>query len=190
MQIIAHRVNTRAELARIPSCFGVEVDLRSRGRRLVLQHGAMKDGEDFSDWLQGFRHRTLILNVKEEGLEERARSMVRTRGITDFFFLDLSFPSLVRLARSGEDRLAVRVSEYESVDTALSLAGKAAWVWLDCFTRLPWDRRMPERLAPFKVCLVSPEVEGHPLSWIPGFKRKLGGFEPAAVCTKRPDLWL
>jgi hypothetical protein len=190
MRVIAHRVNTSAALRKVPPEFGVEIDLRSRGRRIVVQHEAMKDGEDFGSWLGGFHHGTLILNMKEDGIEGRVRDAVLARGISDFFFLDLSFPALLRMALSGEDRVAVRVSEYECVETAVSLAGKAAWVWLDCFTRLPWDRRTAAALEPFKVCVASPELEGHPSSRIAGFKRKLAGFEFAAVCTKHPALWL
>ncbi|MBI4677633.1 MAG: hypothetical protein HY748_08620 [Elusimicrobia bacterium] len=191
MRIIVHRVNTSARLRRVPARYGVEIDLRSRGRRIVLQHEAMEDGEDFSRWLKGFRHGTLILNVKEDGIEDRVRRMVLARGIEDFFFLDLSFPALVRMTRRGERRVAVRVSEYEPLDTALRLRRKAAWVWLDCFTRLAWDRAAAEALATgFKVCVASPEVQGHPVSRIPSFKRALAGFEPAAVCTKVPERWL
>lgn len=190
MNIIVHRVNTSTALRQVPPGFGVEIDLRSRGRRVVAQHEAMADGEDFGSWLKGFRHRTLILNMKEDGIEDKVLSMVLGRGISDFFFLDLSFPALVRMVRAGERRVAVRVSEFESMETALALKGKASWVWLDCFTRLPWGRNMAAALKPFKVCVVSPELEGHPPSRIPAFRRKLGSFEPAAVCTKFPDLWL
>ncbi|MFP3701641.1 hypothetical protein SB758_39825, partial [Burkholderia sp. SIMBA_013] len=48
------------------------------------------------------------------------------------------------------------------METALSLAGMVEWIWVDCFTRFPLDRAPAQRLkdAGFKLCLVSPELQG------------------------------
>lgn len=194
MHIIAHRRNTLAELAATPTQYGVEMDLRSWGDRLVIHHDPFVEGEDFLPWIAAYRHGTLILNVKEEGLEQRLLAIMAERGIEDFFFLDQSFPFLVKTARTGERRCAVRVSEYESVDTALTLAGKVDWVWVDCFTRFPLDRADGRRLtdAGFRLCLVSPELQGRTdPAEIAAIRAHCAAEEiaVAAVCTKRPDLW-
>ncbi|WP_216073237.1 hypothetical protein, partial [Acinetobacter nosocomialis] len=73
-------------------------------------HDPFVAGERFDDWLRGYRHGTLILNVKEEGLEDALLARMQAAGISDFFFLDQSFPFLVRTSRRGERRCAVRVS--------------------------------------------------------------------------------
>jgi len=195
VRIIAHRRNTAAELAATPAEYGVEVDIRSFGERLIIHHDPFREGEDFETWMQSFRHGTLILNVKEEGLEARLIEIMRQRSVDDFFFLDQSFPFLVKWARNGEHRCAVRVSEFESVDTALTLAGKVDWVWVDCFTRFPLTTESAQRLqeAGFKLCLVSPELQGRPAETeIPQLRAQLASLRIAAeaVCTKRPDLWL
>ena len=119
---------------------------------------------------------------------------MRSKGHDDYFFLDQSFPFLVKWARAGEHRAAVRVSEFESVETALSLAGKVDWVWVDCFTKFPLSRDDAERLrhAGFRLCLVSPELQGYPAEVeIPKLIALLGerSISAEAVCTKRPDLW-
>ena len=192
MEIIAHRRNTIAELAATPHHFGVELDLRSQGDRIVIHHDPFAAGEDFAAWLEHFDHGTLILNVKEEGLETRLLAMMAEHDIEDFFFLDQSFPFLVRTARAGERRCAVRVSEYESIDTALALAGRIDWVWVDCFTRLPIGTADAHRLAQagFKLCLVSPELQGRDAATeIPAMRRATQRMDIAAVCTKRPELW-
>ncbi|MFX5705872.1 hypothetical protein ABTE52_23065, partial [Acinetobacter baumannii] len=75
----------------------------------------------------------------EEGLEDALLARMQAAGISDFFFLDQSFPFLVRTSRRGERRCAVRVAEFETVDTALTLAGSIDWVWVDCFTRFPLE---------------------------------------------------
>ena len=195
MEIIRHRRNTRAELRETPRAYGVEVDIRSRGRRLSIHHDPFEEGECFEAWLQEYEHGTLILNVKEEGLESQLVGLLRARGIERFFFLDQSFPFLIKTARAGESRCAVRVSEYESLDTALALSGLVQWVWVDCFTRFPLTSHDAQRLrdAGFKLCLVSPELQGREArAEIRALRAQLQALEldVDAVCTKAPELWL
>lgn len=194
MILIAHRRNTSVDLASTPTCYGVEIDLRSHDGRLVLAHDPFARGEDFETWLTSFRHRTLVLNVKEEGLESRLLSLMNERCIEDFFFLDQSFPFLVKTACAGERRCAVRVSEYESVETALAVAPLIDWAWVDCFRHLPLSAEDAARLkaAGLKLCLVSPELQGRT---DPGEIDALRGVLAEkgilldAVCTKRPERW-
>jgi hypothetical protein len=194
MQIIRHRRNTAQELSETPVRFGVEVDIRSYGDQLVIHHDPFIKGEDFARWLGGFRHQTLILNVKEEGLEDRLLTLVRAERIENFFFLDQSFPFLIKTINGGERRCAVRVSEFESVETAMSLAGKIDWIWVDCFTRLAMTEADAKELkkAGFKLCLVSPELQGRAsLRDIEDFQALLvdRAIDAEAVCTKMPELW-
>lgn len=194
MIIIAHRRNTKADLLSTPRHLGVEIDVRSSRDALYLHHDPFIPGEDLQDWLEAYDHRLLILNVKEEGLEERLLQQMAERGIEDFFFLDQTFPSLVKIANAGERRCAVRLSEYESVETVMALAGRVEWVWADCFTRLALTRRTEEMLhdAGFKICLVSPELQGRTTpSAIDALRLELqqAGITVDAVCTKRVELW-
>jgi hypothetical protein len=194
MKLIAHRKNTLAELRASPVQYGVEIDIRSYAGELVLHHDPFVKGESFEDWLAEYRHGTMILNVKEEGLEARLIELMQSRRIEDYFFLDQSFPFLVKWSRFGERRCAVRVSEYESVETALSLAGKVNWVWVDCFSRFPLQHADAARLqaAGFKLCLVSPELQGRDArSEIPQLHQLLSErqIRADAVCTKQPALW-
>lgn len=193
MHIIVHRRNLIAELDATPIEYGVEVDIRSLGDDLVIHHDPYVAGDRFQDWIARYRHGTLILNVKEEGLEARLLALMAKHGIVDFFFLDQSFPFLIRTARAGERRCAVRVSEYESVETALNLAGLIEWVWVDCFTTFPLDGATARRLtdAKLNLCLVSPELQGRHPDEIAALRALLDaeGVKATAVCTKRPDLW-
>lgn len=194
MKLIAHRRNSVAELQATPTHLGVEVDIRSSGQRLVIHHDPFSSGEDFVAWLDHYRHATLILNVKEEGLEQRLLELMAARGIEDFFFLDQSFPFLIKTARQGERRCAVRVSEYEQIGTALSLAGKIDWVWVDCFARFPLSEEDAFKLhgAGFKLCLVSPELQQRTdADEITALRQILRErrITPEAVCTKWPARW-
>jgi hypothetical protein len=167
----------------------LEIDLRSIGSRLVLQHDPYVEGEDFEAWLGGFAHDTLILNVKEEGLEARLLALMAQHRIENFFFLDQSFPFLIKTARSGERRCAVRVSEYESLQTVFALAGTVDWVWVDCFSRFPLSEPELRALhsAGFRTCLVSPELQGRrDPDEIRALARQFAAWQvaPSAVCTK------
>jgi hypothetical protein len=194
MKIIAHRRNKASELQATPTQYGIELDLRSQGQDVIIHHDPFAQGELFADWLNHYRHGTLILNVKEEGLEERLIGMMKECHIEDYFFLDQSFPFLIKWSGKGERRCAVRVSEFETIETALTLAGRVEWVWVDCFTRFPLNGAQARQLhnAGFKLCLVSPELQGRSAEQEIAALRQLlrsEGIAPEAVCTKRPDLW-
>jgi hypothetical protein len=194
MKIIVHRRNTISELLETDPRYGVEVDIRSTGHTLTVHHDPFSVGESFEAWLNAYQHGTLILNVKEEGLEVRLINLMAIKGIDDYFFLDQSFPILVKLSSGGERRCAVRVSEFEAIDTALNMAGKANWIWVDCFTRFALTDKESQLLkhAGFKLCIVSPELQGRDAdAEIPALASLLNreNIQADAVCTKRPDLW-
>jgi hypothetical protein len=118
-------------------------------------------------------------------------ALAAKHGIRDYFFLDLANPTLVKLTQSGERRVAVRYSEHEPLEFALAFAGRADWVWVDCFTRLPLDAETYARLRPhFKICLVSPELQKHPREWIGRFREQLGSLTVEAVCSDFCDDWI
>jgi len=194
MMFISHRRNMIEELKATPAEYGVEVDIRSNNGRLIIHHDPLASGEDFEAWLQHYRHRTLILNVKEEGLEARLIELMQQHHITDYFFLDQSFPFLIKWSKLGERHCAVRISEFESIETALTLAGKIDWVWVDCFTHFPLSSADANRLqnAGFKLCLVSPELQGRPFDTeIPLLANLLHDRSICAdaICTKQAELW-
>ena len=121
---ILHRVNNLDELQKIDKSYGVEVDVHAYGRKLIVHHNAFEVGPDLSDWLSVCGQRLVILNIKEEGIESRVRDMALKFGIKNFMLLDLSFPALVKMSNKGESRIAIRVSEYESVENALLIESK------------------------------------------------------------------
>jgi hypothetical protein len=159
---IAHRINTVAELKNIPTQYGVEIDIRDLGERLVLHHDPYVDGENLEDFLRDYQHGTLILNVKSERIEHRVLELVRKYKIKDYFFLDSTFPMIYLLSNQRETNIALRFSEYEGLDTLLSMKGKVKWVWVDCFTKLSINKENYSKLKEwgYKLCLVSPELQG------------------------------
>ena len=194
MEIILHRRNKINQLLDVDNKYGVEIDLRTFNEEIILHHDPFAKGELFSDWIKHYNHGTLILNVKEEGLEERIKNILDNEKIKNYFFLDQSFPSLVASANSGEKNCAVRFSEYESIETVLSLSNKVSWVWADCFTKYVLNEKNSTILHDngFKICLVSPELQGRNLKdEIDLILQKIANENIIidAVCTKKPQIW-
>lgn len=193
MKLIRHRVNTLSELAQLSPGLGAEIDLRTQGSDIILNHEPYETGDLFSAyaaaWASGPKRGTLILNPKEDGLEEKTLALLDKHGITDFFFLDMTLPTTVKwVVRKGMSKVAMRVSEYEPPEGALRFQGKADWVWLDSFSgEVPPASRIEPLKGRFKICIVSPELQGYPVERIAAFKALAPHLE--AVCTKRPDLW-
>ena len=109
--------------------------------------------------------------------------------------LDLSFPALMKLVKKGEKRIAVRVSDYESVGNALLLRGKVNWVWIDLFKkRFPISKSNCKLLQDngFKLCLVSPELHVNNDEKVSAQVRDFvygEGIKIDAVCTKNIKAW-
>ena len=202
---IQHRRNTIYELKQTPVDYGVEIDIRNHGNALLVVHDPFSaDAIDLSEWLTHYNHKFLIVNVKEEGLEPKLLSLLRQFKICDFFILDETIPYIRKYAREGVSNFALRVSEFESIETALKLnthlnseGHQVEWIWVDSFTGNPLSAQNLTRLriAGFKLCQVSPELHhvNDPKSWearISAFQASCGeSYTPDMVCTKRPDLW-
>jgi hypothetical protein len=178
MEIVAHRINTLESLKIVPSHFGTEIDLRARGSELYLHHDAFceKDADAFVDYLDAYRHGLLVLNIKEAGIETEVLRLVRERGIERYFLLDVEFPYLYRASRLGERSIAVRYSEDESIETALTYKERVDWVWIDTNTRLSLDATVKAQLAGLKTCLVCPERWGRPHD-IPVYRAQLAALD-------------
>lgn len=165
MEFIAHRINTIEELDKLEDGYGVELDLRDNlDGRIYISHNPFEAGEDFEEYLKHYHHGTMILNVKSERIEHKILELLEQYHIRKYFFLDSSFPMIKLLSDLGEHHIALRFSELEGLDTIRNMAGKAEWVWVDCFTRLPIDREIFRELKSmgYKLCMVSPELEGQP----------------------------
>jgi hypothetical protein len=205
MIYINHRINTIEELEQVPEQNGIELDIRYHEDQLILHHDPFnhhaQKAESFVDLLKKWRHKgPMILNIKTEGIEKKCIDLMNQYKIKSWFFLDLSMPYFViysNIAKNNEiegfspDNLAVRFSEYEPLEYALSFATKAKWIWVDCFTRMPLDQYSYDKIkqAGFKICIVSPELQKLGLLRINEFKEQLTNLPIDAVCTKRPDLW-
>ena len=188
MEFIAHRINTLKELKELDTSYGVELDLRDEvNGRVNISHNPFEPGEDFEEYLKHYQHGTMILNVKSERIEHKILELLKQYDIQNYFFLDSSFPMIKLLSDLGEHNIALRFSELEGLDTIRNMAGKAKWVWVDCFSRLPIDKQSYQELKNmgYRLCMVSPELEGQPEK-LSLYREQLSqeGIVMDAVCSK------
>ena len=73
------------------------------------------------------------------------------------------------------------------------MKGKVEWVWIDFFTKFPLniDEVNILKKLNYKLCLVSPELQGYDLDKIIYLKEMLKNesITVDAVCTKEYTLW-
>lgn len=195
MHFIAHRINTIKNLLNTPVEYGVEVDLRDFGEKIILQHDPFKDGESFEEYLKNYNHGTMILNIKSEGIEIKVLKLLKQYNVKSYFFLDCSFPMINFLSSKGEKNIALRFSEFEGVDTISLMSKKIDWIWVDCFSRLPITAQNYKLLKDhkYKLCLVSPELQDQDLK-LETYKNYLQkeGIIFDAICAKLHNIarWL
>lgn len=188
MEFIAHRINTVEELRKLPTEYGVELDLRdSLDGSIYIQHNPFEPGEDFEEYLKEYHHGTMILNVKSERIELKILELMKKYNIPKYFFLDSSFPMIFLLSNQNQKEVALRISELEGMDTIRNMAGKVDWIWVDCFTKIPIGKKEYDELKSmgYKLCFVSPELEGRDQD-IEAYAKQISeeGLVFDAICTK------
>jgi hypothetical protein len=193
MIIIKHRVNNSKDLKKLNPEYAVEVDLRSNNNNIYLHHDPFKKGELFSKWIKKFNHKLIVLNVKEEGLENNILKILKKNKVQNFFFHDQTFSSLLK--NMSKTKVSIRYSEFEELKKANKLFVKIKWLWIDNFSEIRIKKKfyMLLKSKKVKICLVSPElIKNNRVNEIKKiilyFKKNK--FKINAVCTKKPELWI
>ena len=193
MILIKHRVNNSKELKILDNEYGVEIDLRSKNKSIYLHHDPYIKGELFSKWIKYYNHKLLVLNVKEEGLENQILKILKKNKIKNFFFHDQTFSTVLK--NMHKTNVSIRFSEYEDLKKINILFNKIKWLWVDNFTEISLRKKFYDFLKKkkVKICIVSPElVQKKRIKEINKIilKLKKNNFKIDAVCTKKPKLWL
>lgn len=200
MLIIKHRVNKIQDLLKTPREYGVEIDVRGYGNRLLLNHDPIDDPKRYGElenYLQNFQHAFIIFNLKEAGYEQRVIDLAEKYNIEDYFLLDVEFPYLYNATRKqGFRKIAVRYSEAEPIEAveAQIQNGESLldWVWVDTNTIFPLNKESYKKLkdANFKLCLVCPDRWGRPEDIQKYIKyMKENNIELDAVMTNKEKEW-
>ncbi len=195
MQFIKHRVNKISDLSQVDPNWGVEIDIRSNVSHrdsLHLSHDPWDKGDDFLEWLDEYKRLgiqgPIILNTKEDALENCLLNYLANAGLTHFFFLDTTIPTLVKLCEKGlREHLCVRLSKYEPLENIELFRGKVEWIWLDCFHGNPIFLPVSFNKGDYKICIVSPELHTGKTENLMYFDQLFSMTD--FVCTKHPRQW-
>ncbi len=193
MIFFQHRINDIKTLRKIPIKYGIEVDIRSFNEKLILNHEPFEEGIELENWLTEFKHKYLILNIKEEGLEKRCKEIMNKFKIDKYFFLDQSMPMLIKTVLEGNQKTAIRLSTFESLDTVIKFKNLLEWVWVDFYQKYPLNEEIINILKNnnFKICLVSPELQGKSMYEIKKAQLSISSIKNNidGICTKYIDTW-
>ena len=207
MEIIKHRINLREDLASLSDEYGAEIDIRYHNNELVLHHDPFNHQDDknlltLEEFLSNWQNnKTLIFNIKSEGIENKCIELANKYNIKKWFFLDLSMPyfvkyiNILRLEKNkgfNRDNLAVRFSDEEPIEYCINFLDEVSWVWIDYFHLHPLNDITYKIFKDHKskICLVSPELQGKDPKEIAVLRKNFIDFRIDAVCTKYPDLWI
>ena len=161
MYHIAHRINSIKELRSLDEKYGIEIDIRDKNKNLIVVHDPFKDGINLNKFLKYYKHKIIIANIKSERIEDRVIKEFNKFKIKNYFFLDSSFPKIIELTKKKFTKIAIRVSYYESIETAKKMKNKIEWVWYDTFKGIPKDFKELKYLKNklnYKICLVCPKL--------------------------------
>lgn len=211
--IFLHRQND-PEFLRFKNVDGLELDVRSIGDELILRHDRIHNEqasvhtsdilflEDFVEFLKPY---TIIVNVKESGLEEQISELFDDNNIK-YYFLDSQIPDIIRLSKQEKykGKFIIRVSPYESINHNLLDLCKPEFVWVDydyknfnlnSYIKFLKNINNDGHINTLKIqkILVSPELYGLQninLSYdIIQDKDITELLKQFSVCTKIPDEW-
>ena len=156
--IIVHRVNTIKFLKSVDTDLGCEIDIRTDGSQLILNHDPFKKGDNFIDYLNEYQHGTLVLNIKETGIENDVLEEVKKRKIKSYFLLDVELPYIIKAFMRNENNIAIRFSEYETIENVITFKNNLKWVWVDLVSKIPINDFNFKILNQFNLCLVCPSL--------------------------------
>jgi hypothetical protein len=189
---ISHRINTIEELKFTTLNLGIEIDVRDNlNGELYLSHDPFITGELLDNFLKYYKHRFLILNIKSERIEYKVLELLKKYNINNFFFLDSSFPMIHKMSSEGIKDIAIRLSEFESIETVKNMSHKIDWVWVDCFSKFPLDKITYDLLKTlnYKICIVSPELQSQE-DKLTEYKNYMisNNIKPDMICTKNYNI--
>ena len=190
IKFIKHRSNTLEDI-RDKNYYGFEIDIRTINNHLICHHDPFANGVFLENILHEIKDRLVILNVKEDGLEQKIIELMKTFNLSEYFFLDQPVPTIIRSINMNID-CAVRFSEYEYFELNKNVRPK--WIWIDSFTG-SWEHltdtlNLADKWG-IQTCLVSPELQGR--FSIDEFEYLKSNFKdssiPNAICTKDRNYW-
>ena len=110
--------------------------------------------------MENYFHGTLVLNIKESGIENDVLKLIKNFNIKSYFLLDVEFPYIYYAYTKKIKNIALRFSEFESIENIKIFKKNFNWIWIDTITKNPISMKNYKILKQYKTCLVSPDRWG------------------------------
>ena len=163
VKYIAHRQNKLTALDKLKnSFFGLELDIRSSSKNVILDHDPFKKGLDFFKNLNLLKKFFLLIDVKSSGISVKICKSLKRKNIK-FLLLNLGHPELIEMINRGfAKNLFLRFSLYEKLDLSKKKLNQIKWVWVDFFESYKISSKEYSYLKKYKkkICLTSPDLVG------------------------------
>lgn len=200
MEIIAHRGlwekpyeknSFEALIKSLDQGFGIETDIRDFKNKIVISHDPASGKEiEFKKLLTDYENKKysnfLALNIKSDGIQQEAYSLIKKFKIKRYAFFDQSVPELFHCHSLGSNYL----SRLSDIEPHMHLYDNSYGVWVDSFEEFRTDVQIFDKiLGDGKIlCFVSPELHGRPYmevwKWIHNFNKIRNA--RVAICTDHP----
>ena len=59
---IVHRINEISELKKVKNFYGMEIDVRDKGNKIILSHDPNSNGEELSKFIKKIEKQILFIN--------------------------------------------------------------------------------------------------------------------------------
>ena len=85
MILISHRVNKLNQLKKTNTRYGIEIDIRDKNNDLIVTHDPFSNGIKLTTYLNSFKHKLIIANIKSERIEDRVIKIFKKKNKKLFF---------------------------------------------------------------------------------------------------------
>lgn len=161
---IYHRQSTLKKISKIEkkNVDGLEIDLRSSGKKIIISHDPFKKELNFSKNINFFKNFFLVVDIKSTGIAKKVSALLKRKKIK-FLLLNLISSEFVELATTKVSKnIFLRFSYFEKHNLKNKYFKKIKWVWYDFFENkfLSLDDYKYLKRHKKKICLTSPDLLG------------------------------
>ena len=191
---IAHRQNNLKDSSSLRKLNfdGVEIDLRSSDKKIIINHDPFKKSFDFFKKIKNFKKFFLIIDIKTSGISFKVyKHLVKKK--FKFLMLNLIQPEFFEMVNKGLSKnLFLRYSYYEKLNFSQKKINRINWIWVDFFENYYLSKKDFIYFKKFKkkICLTSPDLVGKPDGEIKRYIEYLNknSIKVDMVCVKQKNL--
>jgi len=191
---IAHRQNKIKNIIKSKNSLfeGIEIDLRSDSKKIVVNHDPFKNGADFIKNIKYFKKYFLLIDIKSSGISEKICKILKKKKIK-FLLLNLIQQEFIQMVKLGYSKhIFLRFSSFENFDLKKKKFNMIKWIWFDFFDNYFITVKEYKYIKKFKkrICITSPDLLGINTKFIIKLIRHLNKnkMKIDMVCSKKENI--